>query len=192
MYQIIFHRNPQASYNYQVRDEVSNDMIEWSIESPDTLAERNGICAASLFQHLLTEHATFLKGTEDLDSSDKFQSIANKMEDGYDTAVEKIDGKTPAMVNKLPMMQTKNVNSKEECSVSSGKGGEKKQEQSLDDDIEVEVLADKEGSNLVTPSQQPIENALTWLQKKICPLNIVCPVMTLKLKYWLIRKVAIW
>ena len=110
-------------------------MIEWSIESPDTLAERNGISAAHLFQHLLTEHATFLQGTEVLDSRDKFKLIADEMDVGYNTAAEFIDDKTGAMVNKLPMMQTKNINSKEECNVSSGEGGVKKQEQSLDDDI---------------------------------------------------------
>ena len=72
-----------------------------------------GYLQASLFRHLLTKHATILKGNEDMHSSHKQKSISAETEEGFNTAIE-------------------------EQSVSSGEGGEKKQEQSCDDDIEVE------------------------------------------------------
>ena len=126
----MIHGNPQASYNYTVRDEVSNKMIECSIESPDTLAERNGLCAARLFRHLLTEHIDFLKGLEDWASTDKLQSIAVESVEGHDTADNVIDGKGDALVDNLPTrMEMKKPDYMEERSVSSGDGSEKNNRQ---------------------------------------------------------------
>ena len=83
----MIHGSPQATYTYQVFDEKSNKMIKHSIESPDTLAGDNVISAASLFRYLLKEHATFLKGTADLHSSNDDQPIPVEREEGLNTTI---------------------------------------------------------------------------------------------------------
>ena len=84
---------------------------------------------------MLTEHQDILKGFEGFASTDKLQSIAVESVEGYDSADNVIDGKGDALVENLPSMETKKPYSMEECSVSSGECGEKKQQPSLGDDI---------------------------------------------------------
>ena len=159
-YQIMMHKTKQASYNFQVRDEHSNDWINWSIESPDTLKERNGICAARLFGHLLREHTIIFCMPKDFDPMDKFgvicpdyyknqekELIADETEEGYETVNEgpfpndigegsAHPGKSDTMDDMNWMLQTKNTEFQDTQSESSGVGGEEKQEPSLDENSE--------------------------------------------------------
>ena len=148
-------------------------MIEWSIESPDTLAERNGLCAARLFCHLLTKHRDFLKGLEGW-ATTKLQSIAVESVVGYDTSDNVIDGMGDASVDNLPTMEAKNPYSMEEHSVSSGEGSEKKQQPSLGDDIDVEInfvegMANNKGGKLNNQSQKPIKNVADMAAEEEMP-----------------------
>ena len=131
----MIHRNKQASYNYTVRDEESNDQMVNKIARH--LERKKWDLCCQTFGHLLSEYTNILSLTKDFDSNDKFESIADEINEAYKTADEGLDefgkgsahpGKSDTMDNVLPTPQTKNTFSKDEWSVSSGEGGEEKQE----------------------------------------------------------------
>ena len=112
----------------------------------------------------MSEHTNNLKGTEDFDATDKFELIAEETDEAYETMDEGLDGKSDTMDSVLPTLQTKNTYSKDEQSVSSGKGGEEKLEQSLDEDNVVKGLPNNEPNNLKTQSLEP---SLTEASKEV-------------------------